>query len=213
MRTKRVIRLGVTVAIVAASSWSGGCSTMSNTEKGVGLGAAGGAGVGTLIGAATGNPKTGAVVGGLLGAGVGGAIGNDIDRKDQHQRDIVQAEAQAKANAQVQARRMGMTDVVDMVQKGHDEQVIINQIRDTGSSFQLSAADLDFLKANNVPSRVILQMQAAKPAAQPTRVIVREPAPQTVIVQEHCPPPVYVVPGPPRPRPVYVVGGGFHQHW
>jgi hypothetical protein len=212
MRTKRVIRVGVLVGLVVLSAGAGGCSTMNNTEKGVGLGAAAGSGVGLGVGALTGNPKTGAVVGGLLGAGLGGAIGNDMDRQDQRRRDVVQAQAQAQANAQVQARRMGMTDVVEMVQKGHDEQVIINQIRTTGSTFQLSAADLDFLKSYNVPPRVILEMQTAKPAAAPTRVIVREPAPQTVIVQEPGPP-VYVVPGPPPPRPVYVVGGVYHRHW
>ena len=211
MRTQRPIRVGVLVGLVALSAGSGGCSSMNNTEKGVGLGGLLGAGLGTAVGAATGNPKTGAVVGGLAGAGLGGAIGNNMDRQDQQRREVVQAQAQAQANAQAQARRMGLTDVIDMVQKGHDEQVVINHLRATGSTFQLSASDLDFLKANNVPPRVILEMQTARPAAAPTRVIVHEPAPQTVFVHEHGPP-VYVVPGPPPPRPVYVVGG-VYRHW
>src|SRR6186997_2754789 len=117
------------VLILAVAAGSTGCSTLSNTEKGVGLGGAIGAGVGTAVGAATGNPKTGAVVGGLLGTGVGTAVGAGEDAKDQQKREIRQAEAVA---AQAQQRRMGMMDVVNMVQAGHSEQVIINQIRSSG---------------------------------------------------------------------------------
>jgi hypothetical protein len=206
MGTERAIRVGVLLGLVVFAAGSGGCSTMSNTEKGVGLGGLVGAGLGTGIGAITGNPKTGAVVGTLAGAGVGGMVGNGMDRQDQQRRDVLQAQANAQAQAQVQARRMGMMDVVDMAQKGHDEQVIINQIRTTGSTFQLSQTDLDYLKTYNVPPRVILEMQAARVTPAPTRVIVREPAP--VVIHER-PAPVYVVPGPPPPRPVVFVGGHY----
>src|SRR4051794_22466388 len=185
MGTQRAIRCGLLFGLVMASAAGGGCSTMSNTEKGVGLGGLLGAGLGTGIGALTHNPKTGAVVGGLAGAGIGGLVGNDMDRKDQHQRDVVQAQANAQAQAPVQARKMGMMDVVDMAQKGHDEQVIINQIHATGSTFQLSPADLDYLKQCNVPSRVIVEMQTARVVAgPPTRMYVREPGPTTVIYEQ-----------------------------
>ena len=63
-----------------------GCSTMNNTEKGIGLGAAGGAGVGALVGG-----KTGAIVGGLVGAGAGGLIGNDVDRSEKKDKEIAAA--------------------------------------------------------------------------------------------------------------------------
>lgn len=205
MRTERMIGRGVVAALLAlTAAGAGGCASMNNTEKGVGLGAAAGAGVGTLVGAATGNPKTGAVVGGLLGAGVGGAVGNNIDRKDEEKREVTQAVAVANAQA---ARRMGLTDVAAMAAAGHDEQVIINQIRNTGSTFQLSPGDLDYLKSNNVPPRVIVEMQNAKP--QP--VVVRPPRP--VVVHEspaviyETPPPYYYH----RPRPVYVDGGFYHH--
>jgi hypothetical protein len=105
---------------------------------------------------------------------------------------------------------MGITDVIQMVQSGHEEQVIINQIRSTGSTFQLSGGDLDFLKQNNVPARVIIEMQNAKPLAvvgSPRPVVVREPA----VIYER-PAPVYVV----GPRPVFVggyYGHGHCRHW
>ena len=181
MKTRILI---LTIATFATGS--GGCSSMNNTEKGVGIGGAIGAGTGLAIGAATGNPRTGAAVGGLLGAGVGGLMGADKDREVEEKRDLVQATAVANAQAQ---QRMGITDVVHMVQQGHDEQVIINQIRSTGSTFQLSGSDLDFLKTNGVPSRVIVEMQNARGTPvvlgrsrpvviheQPT-VIYRDPAP------------------------------------
>ncbi len=210
MGTKRGIRAGLAILLVAITGISSGCATMSNTEKGVGLGGLVGAGLGTGIGALTGNPKTGAVVGGLAGAGIGGLVGNDVDRKDQQQRDVIQAQANAQAMAQVQARKMGMMDVVDMAMKGHDEQVIINQIHATGSSFQLSAADLDYLKQCNVSPRVIIEMQTSRPApAVPTRVIVREPAPATVIYER--PPPVYIYRHRPPPPPGFCVGGVFYH--
>ncbi|MBN9517626.1 OmpA family protein, partial [bacterium] len=65
--------------LAVLSAGAGGCSTMNNTEKGVGLGGLVGAGLGTAVGAATGNPKTGAVVGGLVGAGAGGLVGNSMN--------------------------------------------------------------------------------------------------------------------------------------
>lgn len=128
-----------------------------------------------------------------------------MDREDREKREVRQASV---AVAQAQQQRMGTTDVIQMVQAGHDEQVIINQIRNTGSSFQLSPADLDFLKQNNVPSRVIVEMQNARPTAvypgRPRTVVVREEP--TVIYRE---PPVIMY-GP--PPPVYV-GGGYYRRW
>jgi hypothetical protein len=168
---------------------------MNNTEKGVGLGGLVGAGLGTAVGAATGNPKTGAVVGGLVGAGVGGAVGNSMDRDDQQKKDVIQARAAATAS------------VIQMVSQGHDEQVIINQIRNTGSTFTLHPADLDLLRQNNVPSAVIIEMQNARPlaaAVQPRPVVIQQqPA---VVYQE--PAVVYV-----QPRPVVYGGYYYRRGW
>lgn len=191
------------VLLAALSAGANGCSTMSNTEKGVGLGGLVGAGLGTAVGAATGNPKTGAVVGGLVGAGTGGLIGNSVDREDQRKKDVVQATATANAAA---AQRLGLTDVIGMVQQGHDEQVIINQIRNTGSTYSLTPGDLDFLRQNNVPSRIIIEMQNARPLAVQARpVYVRE---QPTVIYQEPPPVVFVRPRPCPPPGVYVRG-----HW
>ena len=201
MRTQSLI-LGITVFAAAR----GGCSHMNNTEKGVGLGGAIGAGTGLAIGAATGNPKTGAMVGGLVGAGIGGIAGSEKDREVQEKRDLQQAQAVATTQAQVQQQRMGLTDVVHMSQQGHDEQVIINQIRSTGSVFQLSGSDLDFLKTNGVPSRVIVEMQNAKGSPvvmQPARPVVIREQP-TVIYRDPPPVVIYERRRPPPPPGVFI---------
>lgn len=198
----RILALATTVLAAA----SGGCSSMNNTEKGVGIGGALGAGTGLAIGAATGNPKTGAAVGGLLGAGIGGLAGSEKDRQVQERRDLQQANAVATAQAQAQQQRMGLTDVVHMCQQGHDEQVVINQIRSTGSTFQLSAADLDFLKTNSVPTRVIVEMQNAKSTpvvVQPAKPVVIREQP-TVIYRD--PPPVVIYERRPPPPPGMFIG-------
>src|SRR5207248_5112937 len=156
--------LGVLGSLIAAGLGSAGCEHMNNTEKGAGIGGALGAGAGLAVGAATGNPRTGAAVGGLLGAGTGALIGNDVDRQEKRDRDFQQAAATAQAQAQ--AQRMGLTDVIHMVQQGHNDQIIINQIRASGSSFQLTPSDLDFLKNNGVSDRVIAEMQAARPVGR-----------------------------------------------
>lgn len=205
MRSERVTRYGVLLAGLVFAAGSGGCSTMNNTEKGAGIGGALGAGTGLAIGAATGNPKTGALVGGLLGGGVGAAIGNDADRQEKERREIRQTNAAiAAANAQ---QKMGMMDVVRMVQAGHSDAVIVNEIRNTGSTFQLSPADLDYLKSCNVPDSVIIAMQNARPqpvVVRPRPVVVHE---QPAVIYER-PAPVYVVPaGPPAFGVTYVRGG------
>src|SRR5262249_6100258 len=63
----------------------------------------------------------------------------------------VQAESVATAQAPAPAGpKLGMIDVIRMAQQHFDDQVIINQIRSTGSHFQLSQADLDLLMFNGV---------------------------------------------------------------
>jgi hypothetical protein len=205
MRTVRVMKFGIVAVLAATALGSSGCEHMSNTAAGAGIGGALGTGAGLALGAATGNPKTGAVAGGLIGAGVGAAAGNSADQVKQARQEDRQA-AVAIAQAQAQGK-MGMMDVIHMVQAGHSEQVIINQIHSTGSTFPtLSASDLDFLKASNVPDTVIVAMQNARPVAvvAPRRAVVVQDQPTTIIYER--PAPVYVA-----PAPVFV--GGYYRRW
>jgi hypothetical protein len=215
MPTGRFLRLGVLGNLIAIALGSTGCEHLNNTEKGAGIGGALGAGAGLAVGAATGNPRTGAAVGGLLGAGTGALIGNDVDRQEKREQNFQQAVATAQVQAQQQ--RMGLTDVVHMAQQGHDDQVIINQIRSSGSSFQLAGSDLDYLKNIGVSARVIAEMQAARPISPLATRVVGPPSTTVIYEQPLYPPPVYV-----RPAPVVVVParpyyggfyGGCYRRW
>jgi len=157
-----------------------GCSHLNNAEAGALGGGAIGTAAGLAIGAATGNPKTGAIVGGLAGAGIGGLAGKAADNEEAAA--IRQAELTQPASV---PPPLGLTDVVALAQTGASDQVIISQIRATGSTFQLSTSDIQFLKANGVSDGVISEMINArgKPIAihrPPAAMIIEEPPPVVI---------------------------------
>jgi len=85
MKTK-VISLLLCVGLLAACN---------NTQKGAGIGAAGGAVLGGIIGKIAGNTAIGAAFGGAVGAMAGGVIGKRMDK--------AKAEAAKVQNAQVES--------------------------------------------------------------------------------------------------------------
>ncbi len=97
---------------------------------------------------------------------------------------------------------MGVFDVIRLAQDGQPDTIIINQIRNTGSTFNLTGSDLSELKRAGVSPNVIAEMQAARPAA-PRRVVIRE---QPTVIYDS--PPVFVRP----PTPVIVVGPRPYYH-
>jgi len=199
-RMRVLSSIGLVIAMVFAT----GCSGMSNTAKGGLIGGGGGAIVGTAIGSATGNAGTGALIGGGAGTIIGGLIGNDVDQEEKQrmQNRVVQAEATA-ADAQQQGQQLGITGVAQMCQQGFSDEVIINQIRSTRSTFTLSTTDLQWLKENGVRDSLIAFMQTCRPQPiAPPRVIYREAPP--VYYHPHHRPVVIIERPPPQP-----VGFGF----
>jgi len=186
MKTLRLIGAAIFPLLVTC-----GCSSMSNTDKGVLGGGAIGAGTGALIGNATGHAGTGALIGAGVGAVTGGLIGHAEDRQEK-----IAQEAAAAAQAQ---RQIGLMDVVQMTQQHISDPVIISQIRTSGSVYQLSAQDTIYLKQNGVSDAVITEMMATA-QRYPQGVYTTGPVyGQPVIVAE-----------PPPPPPVSVgVGVGF----
>lgn len=178
-----------------------GCQNASHTERGAGLGGLLGAGMGAAIGSANGDAGKGALIGAAAGGLLGGAAGN---AEDKAERAYVEAQRDA-AQAAAAKPTLGLTDVVGMAQQGVSDQIIINQIRTSGSTYSLSPGDIAYLKQNNVSDNVVIAMQQAGPR----RVAVGPPPPSTVIVEQ----PVLV----PVHRPVYVapppaVGFGISYH-
>ena len=180
----------------------GGCAGASHTAEGAGVGALLGTGTGALLGSATGNTGAGALLG--LGAGtlIGGAIGNENDRREKE--SLVQAKNEAEAKAG-HGTPLGMTDVIQLARQNMGDEVIINQIRSTNSTFQLSTEDLRSLKENGVSDRVIVEMQNRRPYVD--RGPQYAPYPYRHRYYYGPPPPVIYYGPPPPPPPV--VGVGF----
>jgi hypothetical protein len=163
----------------------GGCATHAGT--GATIGGLTGAAAGGLIGSKGGNALPGALIGGALGAGAGGLIGHTQDKiEDRHKQQM----------AAVTPSGMTVTNVINLTQQGHSDEVIINQIHTTRSVFQLSEGDLGTLKQYNVSERVIQAMQDTirqQVVYRERPIIVRQP-PAVVYVREVPPPPPPVVP-------------------
>jgi hypothetical protein len=168
--------LGSTVLPVLFLS---GCESLSHTENGALAGGAIGAGTGALIGNMTGHAGGGALIGAGVGALSGGLIGHAADQTEK------KAVAAAQAN-----HPLGMVDVVQMAQSHVSDELIISDIRSTGSVFHLSGQDTIWLKQNGVSDGVVQEMMATA-YRYPRRVYSAAPA-QAVYVVEPAPPPVAV---------------------
>ena len=90
---------------------------------------------------------------------------------------------------------LGITDIVQMAQSHVTDDLIISQIRSTGSIYHLSGQDVVMLKQNCVSDAVVQEMQATAYRA-PRRVYSATPAYvpacSSVYVVEPAPPPVAV---------------------
>jgi uncharacterized protein YcfJ len=163
----------------------GGCQSMSNTDKGVLAGGGLGAGAGALIGSATHHTGAGAVLGGVVGAIAGGLTGSAIDNSERKQA-AANAAAVAAAN---QPPPLSLEDVQKLSQNGTRDEIIINQIRTSGSVYRLTADQILWLQTYGVHDSVIREMQATAYRA-PRAVYTATPVYQPVYVYEPAPPPV-----------------------
>jgi hypothetical protein len=154
-----------------------GCQSMNNTETG----ALAGGGIGALLGALAGGPRH-AGVGALIGAGAGataGALaGNAADKSEQ--------KAAAAREAALRNPPLSLEDVARLTGSAASDDVIIGQIRSTGSVYFLTAEQIIWLQNNGVREPVIREMQAT--ATRPRRVYTAVPV-QPVYVVEPSPPP------------------------
>ena len=73
---------------------------MSNTDKGVAIGAAGGAVAGGVIGHSAGNTALGAVIGGVVGGAAGGIIGHKMDKQKKEIEAIENAKVESINNGE-----------------------------------------------------------------------------------------------------------------
>jgi uncharacterized protein YcfJ len=150
-----------------------------------------GAGTGALVGGIAGAALSGrgkGLQGAAIGAGAGALVGTAIGASEER--------AERRAAEAYAARALSIPDVISLTQSGTPPNIIINQIRTTGSVYTLTAHDLQVLQQSGVDPTVIQEMQQAG-----RRVVM----PRAPVVIHEPPPVVYVRPAPPPP-PVYGVG-------
>ncbi|MDB5312170.1 MAG: hypothetical protein JWO38_6372 [Gemmataceae bacterium] len=97
------------------------------------------------------NADAGRALGTMLGGLVGAPTGNAIDPKTQEK----------------DPQKLSLADVVELTRTKASDEVIVNQIRNTESTFKLSVADIKYLKANGVSDDVIVEMQGTPPPGPP----------------------------------------------
>ena len=183
-------------AMILSALLTCGCES-SNAARGAGLGALIGTGTGALVGHATNHTAAGALIGAGVGALSGGLIGDAIDESER--RTEVQLLA---ATAGDPRAALGLSDVIRMAQSHVGDDVVIAQIRSTGSVFHLSANDVIWLKQQGVSDAVLREMVATA-ERRPTRVERRT-------VHSH---PVYVVEPWHHYRAPHLYGGHWGCGW
>lgn len=169
------------LVLIGGSILSSGCESMNNTQRGALGGGAFGGVMGALIDRH--DPGRGAAIGATAGAVLGGVAGN---AEDAREKKIEQAQAYAAQPVQGTLR---LEDIADMTRKGLGDEVIRNQIRQSGTRYNLGPAQITWLHENGVSDAVITEMQNTMYLRRGPRVVYGEPPydPAVVVV----PPPVY----------------------
>ena len=177
---KRIVKKSHFLGIIMAGSAVvlTGCEHPSGQANNTGTGALMGAGVGTAVGAGAGGGR-GAVMGGLLGAVAGGLVGGQMDR---NQADRLRREAPATYERVAEGRSLTVSDVQALVKAGVSDDVIIAQIQNTRTVYQLSANDIIALRNGGASDRVVNYMVGT--AGTP----VSPSAPPAQFVQSDFPP-------------------------
>lgn len=168
-----------------------GCVGPNGQPNYTGSGALIGGASGAAIGAAADrrNPGAGALIGGAAGLITGGLIGNSMDQQAAAQRA---AQPPPTVVVAPQHQLLSIADVKMMAKSGVSDDLIINQIINTHSVYNLDANDIIDLKTAGVSDKVMTYMMntsanvvATQAPPQPppqTEVVVAAPGPDYVWV-------------------------------
>ncbi|NGX63625.1 MAG: hypothetical protein KR126chlam6_01038 [Candidatus Anoxychlamydiales bacterium] len=123
-------------------------------ESKTGTGAAVGAGVGAGVGYAI-SGGTGAIVGGAVGAASGAAIGATLDEQD---RKIMEKTSPRTVDRMDRKEPLTINDVIKLSQGGVNDDTIIQYIKETRTTYNLSQAQVNRLQEAGVSQRVVNYM-------------------------------------------------------
>ncbi len=186
MNTYKMIK---PLAVAALASLLAGCVSPNGNPDYTGSGALIGGASGAAIGAAAdrGNPGAGALIGGAAGLITGGLIGHGMDQQAEAQRA---AQPPPVVVAAPQGQPLSIADIKAMAKAGVGDDIIINQIINTHSVYNLDANDIIDLKNGGVSDKVITYMMntganvvaSQAPPPPPTQVVAASPGPNYVWV-------------------------------
>ena len=141
---KRFLILGAaTFSMILA-----GCETKTGT------GALAGGGLGAIAGGAAGGGK-GALIGGAVGAVAGGLVGASLDEQD---RKVMQRTSPRTVDRMDRREPLTVNDVIKLSQGGVSDESIIRYLQQTGSTYNLSQAQIRRLQDAGVSQRVVNYM-------------------------------------------------------
>jgi hypothetical protein len=161
------------VAVLAGAMGISSVGCESKAQTGALVGAGGGALVGGLIGS---THKSSAGAGAAIGAGVGALggylIGNEADKKDQKAREAAARDSAGSSSSNYNGYQspppvrtapkgegVSRDDVIRWTKDGVKDEIIIDRIERSGTSFRLTATDENALRDANVSEEVVRAMK------------------------------------------------------
>jgi len=143
-----------------------GCMYPGGRPDYTGSGALSGAATGAAIGAMASHSGEGALLGGAIGAIAGGIIGHGMDAQQEAQ---IQAQAPQTYERIQQNEPLSVADVIELARAGVSDELIVSQIRNSRTVYQLSTAEIIALKDEGVSENIIdfmINTQTRTPSAQ-----------------------------------------------
>jgi outer membrane lipoprotein SlyB len=127
---------------------------ISSCETKTGTGALAGGGLGAVAGGAIGGGQ-GALIGGAVGAVAGGLVGAALDEQD---RKVMQRTSPRTVDRMDRKEPLTINDVIKLSQGGVSDESIIRYMQQTGTTYNLSQAQIRRLQDAGVSQRVINYM-------------------------------------------------------
>jgi hypothetical protein len=141
---------------------SGLLGCQNNTQNGALIGGLGGAAVGAGIGSVShGRAGEGALIGGAIGAIGGALVGNQMDKNEEKREAHYASSRYESRSSRGEYQTVTSQDVVDWSNRGLRDDIIIDRIERSGSTFKLTAADENQLRDQGVSEPVIQSMRAS----------------------------------------------------